>query len=45
MIFRHCYYFFDSFNGLRYAPSGHRWAGVDNAWEQKKTRSQPALAG
>jgi hypothetical protein len=23
-------------NGLRYAPSGHRWAGVDNAWEQEK---------
>ena len=23
-------------NGLRYAPVGYRWAGVDSAWEQEK---------
>jgi hypothetical protein len=35
--------FFDSFNGLRYAPSGHRWAGVDNAWEQRKLKTRKML--
>jgi len=31
-------------NGARYAPSGHRWAGVDSAWEQKKLEaSLPCL--
>jgi hypothetical protein len=35
--------FFDSFNGLRYAPSGHRWVGVDSAWEQKKPKARKML--
>ncbi len=32
-------------NGLRYAPSGHRWAGVDSVWEQEKPEaSLPKVA-
>ena len=31
-------------NGLRYAPAGHRWAGVDSAWEQKKLEASVSTA-
>ncbi len=30
-------------DGLRYAPSGYRWAGVDSAWEQKKLEARKML--
>ena len=30
-------------NILRYAHSGHRWAGVDSAWEQKKPEARKLL--
>jgi hypothetical protein len=29
--------------GLRYAPSGHRWAGVDSVWEQEKLEARKCL--
>ena len=33
------FHLFDSFNGLRYAPTGYVWAGVDSACEQRKLKA------
>ena len=30
-------------NGVRYAPAGYRWAGVDSAGEQKKLEARKLL--
>jgi hypothetical protein len=37
------YHLFDSFNGLRYAPTGYAGAGVDSAWEQRKLEARKLL--
>ena len=38
------FHLFDSFNGLRYAPTGYVWAGVDSACEQDAKRAAESPA-